>query len=138
MRGRSFKSSGGDSYDRFIGRYSKPLAAARADAAGIEPGMRALDIACGAGALTAGRPPLSEAALSGSVGVRDSRPCEDGEEVADVLVAGKWVGQRKVGVDRVLVASAVAGSRDIAGPEQLGDDAVRSALGDPHAFADLA
>jgi len=38
--------------DRFIGRYSKPLAVALADAAGVEPDMRALDVGCGPGALT--------------------------------------------------------------------------------------
>ncbi|MDE3134077.1 MAG: class I SAM-dependent methyltransferase [Acidobacteriota bacterium] len=47
------QDSGSDSYDRFIGRYSKPLAVALADAAGIAPDMRALDVGCGPGALTA-------------------------------------------------------------------------------------
>jgi SAM-dependent methyltransferase len=43
----------GDAYDRLVGRYSSPLAVLLADAAGIEPGMRALDVGCGPGALTA-------------------------------------------------------------------------------------
>jgi SAM-dependent methyltransferase len=42
----------GDAYDRFMGRYSRPLATAFADAAGIEGGQRALDVGCGPGALT--------------------------------------------------------------------------------------
>lgn len=41
-----------DSYDRFIGRYSRPLAAEFAEFAGVERGLRALDVGCGPGALT--------------------------------------------------------------------------------------
>ncbi len=42
----------GEAYDRFMGRYSTPLAAAFADAAGIAAGQRTLDVGCGPGALT--------------------------------------------------------------------------------------
>ena len=43
---------GGDEYDNFMGRYSEPLAAELADAAGITAGQRALDVGCGPGSLT--------------------------------------------------------------------------------------
>jgi SAM-dependent methyltransferase len=42
-----------DAYGRFMGRFSEPLAARFADAAGVRTGQRALDVGCGPGALTA-------------------------------------------------------------------------------------
>ncbi len=41
-----------DAYDRYVGRYSRELAPRLADFAGVEPGVRALDVGCGPGALT--------------------------------------------------------------------------------------
>jgi SAM-dependent methyltransferase len=41
-----------DAYDRFMGRYSVPLAPQLADFAGIDAGRRVLDVGCGPGALT--------------------------------------------------------------------------------------
>jgi SAM-dependent methyltransferase len=42
-----------DAYDRFMGRYSVPLAPRFADFARLAPGQRVLDVGCGPGALTA-------------------------------------------------------------------------------------
>lgn len=41
-----------DSYDRYMGRCSDELASALISFAGAKPGMRALDVGCGPGALT--------------------------------------------------------------------------------------
>ena len=42
-----------DAYDRFMGRFSVPLASVFADFAEVAAGQRALDVGCGTGALTA-------------------------------------------------------------------------------------
>jgi SAM-dependent methyltransferase len=45
-------SVGAEAYDRFMGRYSRPLAQRFADFAGVARGQRVLDVGCGPGALT--------------------------------------------------------------------------------------
>jgi SAM-dependent methyltransferase len=48
----TFRASA-DAYDQHVGRYGPGLASALAAFAGVQPGMRALDVGCGPGALTA-------------------------------------------------------------------------------------
>jgi SAM-dependent methyltransferase len=43
-----------EAYDRHVGRYTPALGSALIEFAGVEPGMLALDVGCGPGALTAG------------------------------------------------------------------------------------
>ena len=42
-----------EAYRRFMGRYSEPLADSFVEVAALRPGLRALDVGCGPGALTA-------------------------------------------------------------------------------------
>jgi SAM-dependent methyltransferase len=63
-----------DAYDRFMGRYSAPLAEAFADFAGIESGARVIDVGCGPGALTT--------VLVGRVGVENVAAIEPSESFA--------------------------------------------------------
>jgi SAM-dependent methyltransferase len=46
-------SASADAYDRFMGRYSSPLAPEFADLAAVSSGQHVLDVGCGPGALTA-------------------------------------------------------------------------------------
>lgn len=53
MTGADTFRTSADAYDRFVGRYGSELASALIEYAGVEAGMRALDVGCGPGALTA-------------------------------------------------------------------------------------
>ena len=60
-----------DAYDRHVGRYSARLAAELIGFAGVQPGMRAVDVGCGPGALTA-----ALAQLLGASNVSGADPSE--------------------------------------------------------------
>ena len=53
MSGAETFNAAADVYDRHVGRYASQLAGELIDFAGIGPGMRALDVGCGPGALAA-------------------------------------------------------------------------------------
>lgn len=69
MSGTIFSGSS-DAYDRFMGRYSRPLAAAFAEFAGVRDGMRVLDVGAGTGA-------LSDELVRRGVAVTAVEPSED-------------------------------------------------------------
>ena len=81
-------ASPAEHYDRFMGRYAPSLAAAFADAAGVAPGMRVLDVGCGPGGLA-----QELAARVGAAGVAAIDPapqfaeaCRERNPGADVRV----------------------------------------------------
>jgi SAM-dependent methyltransferase len=85
----TFRASA-DAYDRLVGRYSPQLASALIGFAGVEPGMRAVDVGCGPGALAA-----ALAARLGTASVRAADPSEPFVEAfrarlpgVEVVVAG--------------------------------------------------
>jgi SAM-dependent methyltransferase len=82
-----------DAYDRLVGRYGAPLAAAMVEFARVEPGMRVLDVGCGPGALTT--------ALAGLVGAENVHAVDPSEPFAEACRA------RVPGVE-VVVAPAEA------------------------------
>ena len=66
----TFRTSA-DAYDRLVGRYGVQLASALIGFARVEPGMRALDVGCGPGALTA--------ALAGRLGTANVAAADPSE-----------------------------------------------------------
>jgi SAM-dependent methyltransferase len=89
MTGAETFRASADAYDRHVGRYSGQLASTLIAYAGVEPGMRALDVGCGPGALTAA---LAEQLGTDSVcGAEPSEPfaaaCRARLPGVDVVVA---------------------------------------------------
>jgi ubiquinone/menaquinone biosynthesis C-methylase UbiE len=84
----TFRASA-DAYDRHVGRYGAQLAVALIGFAGVEPGMRAVDVGCGPGALTA---VLAGRCGAGRVSAADPseafvRACQTRLPGVDVVVA---------------------------------------------------
>jgi SAM-dependent methyltransferase len=72
-----------DAYDRFIGRYGPGLADLMLQAAGVEPGMRVLDVGCGPGPLAA-----QAARIVGPVNVAAVDPSEPFAEACRARIPG--------------------------------------------------
>jgi ubiquinone/menaquinone biosynthesis C-methylase UbiE len=68
-----------ESYDRYMGRYSRRLAPLLADFAGVAQGMRVLDVGCGPGALTEH--------LAGRVGAEEVAAVDPSESFAQACAA---------------------------------------------------
>jgi len=79
-----------ESYDRYMGWYSRRLAPLLADFAGVGPGMRVLDVGCGPGALTEQLAARVGAQHVGAVDPSESfaEACAARVPGADVRVAG--------------------------------------------------
>ena len=92
MSGSDTFRAAAETYDRHVGRYAPALGSALIGFAGIEPGMRALDVGCGPGALTA--------QLVGRLGDANVRGAEPSEPFAQAC-------RERVGVE-VVAAPAEA------------------------------
>jgi SAM-dependent methyltransferase len=82
MPAEMFRASA-DAYDRFVGRYGPQLAAELIEFAQVAPGMRALDVGCGPGPLTA-----ALARLLGPANVSAADPSEPFVEACRERVPG--------------------------------------------------
>jgi ubiquinone/menaquinone biosynthesis C-methylase UbiE len=79
-----------DSYEAYMGAWSRPLAKAFSAAAGVRAGDQALDVGCGTGALTEA---LVECVENGTVAAVDPSPpfvqaCAAAAPRADVRLGG--------------------------------------------------
>ena len=79
-----------ESYDRFMGRYSRRLAPLLADFAGIAPEMRVLDVGCGPGSLSVQLAARVGAQLVAAIDPSEqfAKACADRLQAADVRRGG--------------------------------------------------
>jgi ubiquinone/menaquinone biosynthesis C-methylase UbiE len=89
MPGAEMFLTSADAYERYIGRYGPSLAEALIEFARVEPGMQALDVGCGTGALTAAL--VQRLGTENVAGVDPSEPfaeaCRRRVPGADVVIA---------------------------------------------------
>jgi SAM-dependent methyltransferase len=85
----TFRASA-DAYDRHVGRYGASLAAELIEFAGVEPGMRALDVGCGPGALALALADRlgGENVAAADPSVQFAQACRTRLPEAEVVVAG--------------------------------------------------
>jgi trans-aconitate methyltransferase len=90
-----------EAYDRFMGRYSMPLAPQLADFASVSAGQRVLDVGCGPGALTAELVARLGPAAVAAVDPSDAAGLDAGtSQVEEVDMEGRGKGdtERRVGL----------------------------------------
>jgi SAM-dependent methyltransferase len=115
MPGANTFRAAAETYDRHVGRYTRALGAELIAFAGVEPGMRALDVGCGPGALTA-----ELAALLGPANVAAADPSEPFveacrerlPEVTVVVAAGETLPFGDGGFDAAMSQLVVNFMRD--------------------------
>lgn len=72
------------------------------------------------------------------LGGRSGGPGEQAEERPDIAVLLVWMAQGDFWMKLILVAAPNAFTREIASIDEVGDDPLGSALGDPDAIGDIA
>jgi hypothetical protein len=70
--------------------------------------------------------------------VRRSLVEQDPQQIAHLMLLGQGMGERQLGLDLVAVSSPLPLTYHVALVDQLGDDSVGGALGDPNGCGDFA
>jgi SAM-dependent methyltransferase len=101
--------SGGDEYEGYIGRWSRPVGEIFVDWLGLPPALRWLDVGCGTGALSATI--LTRGAPAAVTGIDPSASFVEhaGRTVADPRASFQVAGAEEIPLDSASVDVAVAG-----------------------------